>query len=121
MKEKVVVLGASSDPDRYSYKCIKMLKNHQYPVILVHPSEKEILGEPVLKELGLIDVSVHTVTLYVNPKVSSLLVDAIIKLHPKRVIMNPGSENLELEQKLIQEKIEVVRGCSLVMLTTGQF
>lgn len=121
MKEKVVVLGASSDPERYSFKCIKMLLDRNYPVILVHPSEKEILGLKVQKNLQDITEPFHTLTLYVNPKISSSLSETILKLNLKRVIMNPGSENDELEKKLIAQKIEVVRGCSLVMLTTSQF
>jgi hypothetical protein len=35
--------------------------------------------------------------------------------------MNPGAENPALAEKAEQAGIEVVEGCTLVMLRTGQF
>ena len=45
----------------------------------------------------------------------------ILKLHPKRIIMNPGAENATLATAAQAQQIEVVEGCTLVMLRTGQF
>ena len=38
----VVVLGASSNPERYSYKAIALLLEKGDHVIPIHPKEKEI-------------------------------------------------------------------------------
>jgi len=35
--------------------------------------------------------------------------------------MNPGAENDELEAAAQAQQIEVIRGCTLVMLRLGQF
>jgi len=38
--------------------------------------------------------------MYVGPDISTQLTDAILRLKPKRVIFNPGSENSALEERL---------------------
>jgi hypothetical protein len=45
----------------------------------------------------------------------------VMRLQPKRVIFNPGTENPELMKQLAAEGIEVEEACTLVMLHTGQF
>ena len=62
-----------------------------------------------------------TLTLYVNPLISDKYQDILLKSKPKRVIFNPGTENLDLEKKFIRLGAEVVIGCTLVMLRTNQF
>ncbi|MDW8332380.1 MAG: CoA-binding protein, partial [Cyclobacteriaceae bacterium] len=39
----------------------------------------------------------------------------------KRIIFNPGTENTELEIRARRAGIEVVHGCTLVMLRTNQY
>jgi len=117
----VVVLGASNKPQRYSYMALMLLREKGYPVIPVHPKLENVEGIPVVHKLECIQRPVHTLTLYVGEERSDKLQDAIIQLKPERVIFNPGSESGSLEQRLIAENIEVVHGCTLVMLKTGTF
>jgi hypothetical protein len=42
-------------------------------------------------------------------------------LKPQRIIMNPGAESDALETVAQANDIEVIRGCTLVMLRTQQF
>lgn len=123
-KENVIVLGASDNPERYSYKAIQMLKQHNHHVVGVHPSITEVSGIPVFKSLleakealGTVD----TVTVYLSPKRSLPLADEICKVHPRRVILNPGTESEELETALRNSKIEVIEACTLVLLSTNQY
>jgi hypothetical protein len=44
-----------------------------------------------------------------------------MRLQPKRVIFNPGTENPALMQQLAADGMEVEEACTLVMLHTGQF
>jgi predicted CoA-binding protein len=120
--EVVVVLGASKDPSRYSYKALEMLQEYGHRVIPVHPHEKEIKGLRVVNQLNdLVGQKIDTVTVYVNPKLSSELEDDLIKIFPKRVIFNPGAENVELSLKLSDKGIKVENACTLVLLRTGQY
>jgi predicted CoA-binding protein len=121
LKDRVVVLGASNDPNRYSYQCVKLLLAHSFDVIVVHPKEKEILGLTVLPNLKAIEEKPHTLTMYVNSQISDQLTQDILRLSPQRVIFNPGSENNSLESILQKNGIKTEEACSLVLLRTGQF
>jgi predicted CoA-binding protein len=120
-QQRVVILGASDKPDRYAYKAFKMLQRHGHEVVPVHPVLSEIEGTPVLASLSDIQGGVETLTLYVNPSISSAATDAILALHPARVIFNPGTENPELAAKLETAGIPHQEACTLVLLATGQF
>ncbi len=117
----VAVLGASPKEERYSFKAVKMLKEHNHNPIPVHPVGHTVDGTPGLRNLGEIDKEIDTLTMYVSAKISNGSFDEIIKLKPRRVIFNPGSENPELAEKLKSEGIEIVEACTLVMLQTGQY
>ena len=118
---RVAVLGASPKEDRYSFKAMRMLKEHGHKPIPIHPAGHTVDGVPGLKSLSEIDQPVDTLTVYVNSKISGDLKDDILKLNPRRVIFNPGAENEELAEVLESAKIEVVMACTLVMLATGAF
>lgn len=120
-EHRVVVLGASPKPARYSNQVVRTLKSHGYTVIPVHPKAATIEGIPVTPSLYEIPHPVHTLTLYVGPEHSQKLIDGIVALTPGRVIFNPGTESAELEARLHQAQIPVVHGCTLVMLETGTF
>jgi predicted CoA-binding protein len=122
--EVVAVLGASSDPSRYSYQAIQLLKQYGHRPIPVHPREVEVLGYPVEKEIGELikkGMKIDTLTMYVNPALSSKYTQDIVKLNPGRVIFNPGSENPELEKELKKNGIKFEEACTLVLLRTGQY
>jgi predicted CoA-binding protein len=118
---KVAVLGASPKEERYSFKAVQMLGEHGHHPIPVHPAGHTVNGVPGVTSLGGIDGGVDTLTMYVSAKISDNAYDEIIKLAPRRVIFNPGSENPDLAKRLIKAGIEVLEACTLVMLRTDQF
>jgi predicted CoA-binding protein len=119
--QRVVVLGASDNPERYSNMAVNRLLENGHEVVPVHPTLDRIGGLKVDSNLGEVDGRVDTLTIYVSPKVSSAVADTIIALRPGRVIFNPGAENDELESVLQQAGIPTLRACTLVLLSTGQF
>jgi predicted CoA-binding protein len=121
MGQKVAILGASDNPERYSYKAFRMLREHAHTLLPVSVKMQELEGVPVFKKLGDIREPVDTLTMYVGPQISSGLQEEILALKPKRVIFNPGSENPPLQKALAQAGVHVVEACTLVLLRTGQF
>lgn len=119
--QTVAVLGASPKEDRYSNQAVKLLLEYAHQVLPVHPTCAEIHGQTCYKNLDAIDRPIDTLTLYVGPARSAPLIDTMLRLQPKRIIMNPGTESEELEHRAQDAGIEVVRGCTLVMLKTRQF
>ncbi len=120
-KRTVVVLGASTKPERSSNKAVYNLKEKGYEVIPVHPRFKEVHDIPVVSSLSEINKKVDTLSLYIGPAGVKPLIDEIIKLRPERVILNPGTENPEFEAELEKNNIRAVTACTLVLLATNQF
>jgi len=119
--QTVIVLGASDKPHRYSYKAIKLLKQYGHKVIPVHPKLASIDDSKVIANLANIHETIDTLTLYIGPTKSQLLVEEIIVLKPKRVIFNPGTESQILQEKLLQANIPFIHDCTLIMLDSNQF
>ena len=117
----VAVLGASTNPERYSNRAVRMLMEKGYRVIPVHPRAERVEGLEVKPTLDLIEESVDTLTVYVRPRIALDELESIIDLGPNRVILNPGTESEKLRQGLEDAGIEVVEACTLVLLRTGQF
>src|SRR5215212_3169809 len=117
--KKTLVLGASSNPSRYSFLAIRKLRSHQHPVIAVGKREGKV-GDVDIKKGKIEEQNIDTVTLYLSPSNQVQYYDYILGLHPKRIIFNPGTENEELIKKAEENNIEPFIGCTLVMLATGQ-
>ena len=119
-QKKTLVLGASANPARYSYLALKRLAAHKHPVVAIGRRDATV-GDIQIHKNRLEEKDVDTVTLYLNPKNQEPYYDYILGLHPKRIIFNPGTENDELIKKARENNIKPVIGCTLVMLSTGQY
>jgi predicted CoA-binding protein len=119
--ETVAILGASPKPDRYAYKALELLCEYGHRTLPINPAFDEILGEKCYPTISAAPGPIDTVTLYLGEMRSNPLIDEIINARPRRIIMNPGAENHALATKAEEAGIEVVEGCTLVMLRTGQF
>ena len=119
-KKKTLVLGASSNPERYSYLAVKKLNSYGHPVAAIGKrvgkigdSNIEIAQEPF--------EDIDTITLYLNANNQKAYYDYIFSLHPKRIIFNPGAENDELAAMAKEKGIQPMEACTLVLLSTGQY
>lgn len=120
MLKSTLVLGASPNPERFSYLATRKLSLKNYPVFAVGLREGEINGVKIQLPFPVF-FDIHTVTLYVGQKNQPVYYDYILYMRPKRVIFNPGAENDEFERMLEERGIETVRGCTLVMLSIGEY
>ena len=119
--QRVIVVGASAKPERYSNRAVRLLLEHGHEVVPVNPGFLSIEDIPVISTLEDLSGHVDTVTLYVSAERSSALKDAIIHLRPDRVIFNPGAENPVLLAALEANGIRTEEACTLVLLNTDQF
>lgn len=118
----IAILGISDKTTRYSYRAYKQLLDSGYDNLIgITPKDIALPNISVVNSLQEINGSVHTLTLYVGAKRLDPLIDDILYLNPKRIICNPGTGNQDLIYKAQQKGIEVVEGCTLVMLNTDQF
>ena len=121
MKEKkTLVLGASENPARYSNMAIQRLRRHGHPVVGVGLRAGQVDDVKILDGQPNVD-DVDTVTLYMNPKNQEPYYEYILGLKPKRIIFNPGTENMALQHMAEEQGIETDYACTLVMLSIGQY
>jgi len=119
-QKKTLVLGASENPQRYSFLAVQQLAKHQHPVVAIGRAKGAIGAVEIETEKKQLD-DIDTVTIYLNPANQKEYYDHIFSLHPKRIIFNPGAENNELEQLAQQKGIKTMEACTLVLLSTGQY
>lgn len=119
-QRKTLILGASTDPSRYSYMANTRLQSYGHPVVALGRKEGDVGDVSITTELKPFE-NIDTITLYLNPMNQKEYYDYIISLNPKRVIFNPGTENPELFALLKKAHIEIDVACTLVLLSTNQY
>lgn len=115
-----VVIGASPNSDRYSYKATISLQQHQQSVFPIGIRSGQINGLNIITDKPALE-NIDTVTLYVGPDNQGPWIDYIFSLKPKRIIFNPGTENPEFEALAESKGIEVLEACTLVLLSINQY
>ncbi len=120
MTKSTLVIGASLKDSRYSNICVKTLVSGQFPVTAIGLREGYIDEIPI--QTGFPELQdIDTVTLYLGPHNQEPWYNYILKLNPKRVVFNPGTENDEFEDMLSNAGIEVVEDCTIMMVQGGRF
>lgn len=116
----VLVLGASTNPERYSFRAINKLLDHGYKVAGIGNRAGVVRTVEFIRSEEL-SQPVHTVTLYLGPANQKPYYDFILSLKPERIIFNPGTENEEFITMARSHGIHCVKNCTLVMIDTGIF
>jgi predicted CoA-binding protein len=118
--DKILVLGASPNPTRFSYKATICLMYRNYDVVAVGFRTGFINGLKILTGKPHIE-SIHSILLYLGPLRQKEYYNYILSLKPKRIIFNPGTENMELVKLAEDKNIEVKISCALVMMENEIF
>ncbi|MEZ4859051.1 MAG: CoA-binding protein [Flavobacteriaceae bacterium] len=118
--KKTLVVGASTNPLRYSYVAIQRLVQSKKQVVAIGLRSGMVEGVTIETEkLPFRDID--TVTLYIGLKHQPEYYDYIVSLKPSRVIFNPGTENRAFYTLLKEANINVEVACTLVLLSTNQY
>ena len=99
---------------------VRKLKYGSIPVVAVGLREGEISGVRIEKPFQKFE-DLHTITIYIGPKNLVAYYDYILGLKPSRVIFNPGTESPAFAEILKAAGIEVVNGCTLIMISNNQY
>ena len=118
--KKTLVIGASTNTERYAYKAVVSLQKHGHEVIALGKSDGTINDTHIITTLEHFN-NIDTVSLYINPSIQKEYYDYILALKPKRIIFNPGTENTAFEKLAAANGIAVEEACTLVLLSTNQF
>jgi uncharacterized protein len=121
MEKITLVVGASPNPERYSFRAVRTLQCRNIPVIAIgrrdYDADNLTIRKGMPEDIG----PVHTITMYLSAKNQKEYYSYILSLQPERIIFNPGTTNDELAEMLRDKGIEVVNDCMLVMIDCGRF
>ena len=115
-----VVIGASPNTERYSYKATLSLQKNGHTVFPVGIQNGDINGLSILTDKPALE-NIDTVSLYVSPANQPFWYDYILSLNPKRILFNPGTENPEFEKMATDKGIQIEEACTLVLLSIKQY
>lgn len=120
--KKTVIIGATAKSGRYAYMAAERLAGANVEFVPIGFKNGEVLGQTILslKEKPIIE-DVHTVTMYIGSKKQHEWYDYILSLNPKRIVFNPGTENEEFQNIARNQNVEIIEGCTLVMLSIGTY
>lgn len=118
--KKTLILGATTNTERYAYKAAHKLNTHGHQIVLVGIKKGELLGETIINNKEIVS-GVDTVTMYIGKRHQAEWYEYIIKTNPKRILFNPGTENEELVSLAKENGIETEEACTLILLNTGQY
>lgn len=117
---KTLVIGASINPERYAYKAIQLLVKNEIEVVPMGLKPGFVANLLIVSPL-IVQVNIHTITLYLGASKQEPYYDFILKINPKRVLFNPGTENPKLAKLLNGKGILWENACTLVLLSTNQY
>lgn len=92
-QKRFAVIGASDNPEKYSNKIVKDLKNRGYEVFPVNPRLKEVEGLVCFSSLANITCKVDVVDFVVPPAVTEEVLKQCVGLGIRRIWLQPGSES----------------------------
>lgn len=120
MTKKTLIIGASENPERYSYLAAHKLSAYHHPIINIGIKKGTVANEIIHTDRPIF-TDIDTITLYIGAKNQPEWYDYILAIKPKRIIFNPNTENLELKTLAEQYGIETIEACTLVMLSVGNY
>jgi predicted CoA-binding protein len=121
-QQHTLILGASPNPERYSFIALQMLKQAGIPISAIGARPAKV--EDIQIHTGwdqLSDEPIDTITLYIGADRQKDQYDNILSAKPRRIIFNPGTENPDLMNKAAVSGIEVLEACTLVLLATKSY
>ena len=118
--KRTIVIGASPNSSRYSYKAVNKLIDFGHNAIPLGVKKGFINDVAIINDKPKIE-NIDTVTIYIGVKNQEEWIDYVLNLNPKRIIFNPGTENPAFIKKAEEKNIEVLQTCTLILLDSGNF
>ncbi len=104
----IAIVGASNNPERYSYIVAHYLQEHGYRIIPVNPQLKELLGESSYPDILSIPHPVDVVDIFRRAEEIPPIVDQAVKIGAKVVWMQEGIVHQEAGAKAEKVGLKVV-------------
>jgi len=123
-QKTVIVVGASRSRDKFGNKAVRAYQSQGHRVIPINPIADEIEGLKAYSSLSEVVIdTVDQITVYVPPEEGIKLLAEMVRLQPREVWFNPGSESPELLKKAQELGLPVIQACSILGIgsSPGEF
>lgn len=114
-----IILGASPNTRRYSYKATELLSNEGLNVYAVGIRTGKINGVEIKQTYP--EESINTIGMYLSCENQEKYYNEILNNPPKRIVFNPGTYNPEFQKKLSDIGVNVINDCILLMVNRGDY
>lgn len=109
--KNIVIIGASTNPDKDSFKVMKFLQEKGFKVIPINSqtSNKKILGEKIYKNIDEINIDIDIVNIFRPSSEIFSIVNKVVKKKVKTVWLQLEIFCIDSEKKLNQLDINFVQ------------
>jgi len=114
-KPTAIILGASTDRQKFGNKSVRAHRVQGYDVYPVNPKADQIEGLTAYASLA--DVPVerpNRISVYLPPHIGIALLEEIRDKQADEVWFNPGSESAELLGRAEELGLNFIKACSIV-------
>lgn len=118
--KSVAIPGASTNPEKYGNKAVRAFAENGFEVYPVNPRADETEGIEAFAEIQSVPERPNVVSVYLPPKILIDTLPAIAAKGCDELWLNPGTDTDEVIAAAEALNLNVVIGCSLVGLASGQ-
>ena len=115
--DRIVILGASTNPDKYGNKIVRNLVGKGYSVVPVNPKEPEVEGLAAYRSVPDVAGPMAIVNFVVPPVVSNKVLESIRDLDIGAVWFQDGSYDDETIQLAREHFTNVVYDACIMVVT----
>ncbi len=117
VKPTVAVIGASTDPEKFSFKAVKAFVESGFEVYPVNPNATEVAGLKCYPTIGDLPVgTLDRVVLYVPGTVGMQVLDELAQLAVGEIWASPGADDPAVLAKARKMRLPIYQVCSLDQL-----
>ena len=112
----VAVIGASRDREKFGNKAVRAYHAHGHRVFPVNLREKEIEGLAAYRSVLDVLEKLDVVLVYVPPATTLRLLPDLVKVAPKQLFLNPGSEDDAVIARAEALGLKPILACSIIAI-----
>jgi predicted CoA-binding protein len=116
MRKTVVVIGASSNRDKFGNKALRAFASQGYTVIPINPSEREVEGYRTYASVLDVPGEIDMATVYLPPHLGLQVVEELARKGVGEVWLNPGADADEVVARARALGLRTIQACSIIAI-----
>ncbi len=114
---RVMIVGASVDPDKYGYKAVAAFQRGGHTVLPVNPNADTLLGLTVYKDVTGPPGPIDRASIYLPPKLAMTVLGPLAaRGDVAELWINPGADSPEVLDEARRLGFEPIVACSIVAI-----